>query len=77
MRYNDPSQQPMTGSVIGNTSDYNATTTAQFGAFWGELAGRFEDNEKVIFGLMNEVRACEFESQPLESASAYQIAIYY
>ena len=77
MRYNNPSQQPMTGSVIGDTSDSKAATTAQFGAFWGELAGRFKGNEKVIFGLMNEVRTCEFESQPLESASAYQIAIYY
>ncbi|ORX97100.1 glycoside hydrolase family 5 protein [Clohesyomyces aquaticus] len=54
MRYNDPSQQPMTGSIIGDTSDATAATTAQFGAFWGELAGRFKDNEKVIFGLMNE-----------------------
>ncbi|RDL35283.1 (Trans)glycosidase [Venustampulla echinocandica] len=54
MRYNDPSQQPMTGSVIGNTADLKAATTAQFGEFWGELAGRFKDNEKVIFGLMNE-----------------------
>jgi endoglucanase len=54
MRYNDPSQQPMTGSIIGDTSDRSAATTAQFGAFWGELAGRFKDNEKVIFGLMNE-----------------------
>jgi len=55
MRYNDPSQQPMTGSVIGNSSDPKAATTAQFGAFWGELAGRFANNSKVIFGLMNEV----------------------
>lgn len=44
----------MTGSIIGDTSDRTAATTAQFGAFWGELAGRFKDNEKVIFGLMNE-----------------------
>jgi endoglucanase len=44
----------MTGSIIGDTSDKTAATTAQFGAFWGELAGRFRDNEKVIFGLMNE-----------------------
>jgi endoglucanase len=55
MRYNDPSQQPNTGSVIGNSSDSKAATTAQFGAFWGELAGRFVNNSKVIFGLMNEV----------------------
>lgn len=55
MRYNDPSQQPMTGSIIGDTSDPMAATTEQFGEFWGELASRFVDNEKVIFGLMNEV----------------------
>ena len=55
MRYNNPSQQPATGSIIGDTSDPNAATTADFGAFWGELASRFVDNEKVIFGLMNEV----------------------
>ncbi|KAK0629560.1 glycoside hydrolase family 5 protein [Bombardia bombarda] len=54
MRYNDPSSQPFSGSVIGNSSDPTAATTAQFGAFWGELAKRFADNEKVIFGLMNE-----------------------
>ena len=45
----------MTGSVIGNATDETAATTEQFAAFWGELAGRFKDNEKVIFGLMNEV----------------------
>lgn len=55
MRYNDPSSQPFTGSIIGDSSDVKAATTAQFAAFWGELAGRFKNNEKVIFGLMNEV----------------------
>jgi len=55
MRYNDPSQQPSTGSIIGDTSDSKAATTAQFGEFWGELAGRFKNNSKVIFGLNNEV----------------------
>ena len=55
MRYNNPSQQPATGSIIGDTSDPNAASSADFGAFWGELASRFVDNEKVIFGLMNEV----------------------
>jgi endoglucanase len=55
MRYNDPSQQPTTGSVIRNSSDPKAATTVQFGAFWGELAGRFANNSKVVFGLMNEV----------------------
>jgi endoglucanase len=54
MRYNNPSQQPMTGSVIGNTSDPKAATTAQFGKFWGGLVGRFKDNPNVIFGIMNE-----------------------
>ena len=54
MRYNDPSQQPATGSIIGNTADPTAATTAQFGQFWGELAGRFKSNPNVIFGLMNE-----------------------
>ncbi|SPN99057.1 probable Endoglucanase 1 [Cephalotrichum gorgonifer] len=54
MRYNNPSQQPMTGSVIGNTTDETAATTEQFAAFWGELAGRFADNERVMFGIMNE-----------------------
>ncbi|KAL9617328.1 MAG: hypothetical protein Q9160_007857 [Pyrenula sp. 1 TL-2023] len=54
MRYNDPSQQPATGSIIGDTSDPNAATTQQFSDFWQELAGRFVDNPKVIFGLMNE-----------------------
>jgi endoglucanase len=54
MRYNDPSSQPYSGSIIGDTSDAKAATTAQFGAFWGELAARFKDNERVIFGLMNE-----------------------
>lgn len=54
MRYNDPSSQPYSGSVIGNASDPTAATTAQFGFFWGELARRFASNEKVLFGLMNE-----------------------
>ncbi|KAF8318150.1 glycoside hydrolase family 5 protein [Clavulina sp. PMI_390] len=54
MRYNDPSNQPSSGSIIGSTSDPSAATTAQFAEFWGELAGRFKSNEKVVFGLMNE-----------------------
>jgi endoglucanase len=54
MRYNDPSQQPATGSVIGNTTDPAAATTAQFQAFWKELAGRYKHNDHVIFGIMNE-----------------------
>ncbi|TDL20786.1 endoglucanase 1 [Rickenella mellea] len=54
MRYNDPSQQPTTGSIIGDTTDPKAATTAQFGEFWAELARRFVDNEKVVFGINNE-----------------------
>jgi len=54
MRYNDPSSQPFSGSVIGNTSDPTAATTQQFQAFWRELALRFVNNEKVVFGINNE-----------------------
>ncbi|KAF8157147.1 endoglucanase 1 [Crassisporium funariophilum] len=54
MRYNDPSSQPNTGSIIGNSSDPTAATTKQFGAFWGELARRFVNNPKVVFGINNE-----------------------
>lgn len=54
MRYNNPSSQPMSGSVIGNSSDPEAATTEQFAEFWGELASRFVDNERVLFGIMNE-----------------------
>lgn len=54
MRYNDPSAQPFSGSVIGNTTDPDAATTEDFAAFWGELASRFANNSRVIFGLMNE-----------------------
>ncbi|KAG7093022.1 hypothetical protein E1B28_009318 [Marasmius oreades] len=54
MRYNDPSGQPFTGSVIGNSSDPTAATTQQFKQFWTELARRFVRNPKVIFGINNE-----------------------
>ncbi|KAH7303555.1 endoglucanase 1 [Stachybotrys elegans] len=54
MRYNNPYQQPMSGSIIGDTSDERAATTEQFAEFWGELASRFKDNERVAFGIMNE-----------------------
>lgn len=54
MRYNDPSQQPFSGSVIGNSSDPTAATTKQFGQFWHELAKRFAQNPKVLFGINNE-----------------------
>ncbi|KAJ3566266.1 hypothetical protein NP233_g7107 [Leucocoprinus birnbaumii] len=54
MRYGDPSSQPFSGPIIGDTSDPTAATTAQFKAFWRELARRFVNNPKVVFGLNNE-----------------------
>ncbi|KAJ7606647.1 endoglucanase 1 [Roridomyces roridus] len=54
MRYNDPSSQPFSGSIIGDTTDPKAATTAQFQAFWNQLASRFVSNPNVIFGINNE-----------------------
>ncbi|KAF2004621.1 glycoside hydrolase family 5 protein [Amniculicola lignicola CBS 123094] len=54
MRYNDPSMQPFSGSIIGNTSDPRAATTEQLASFWSALSSRFLSNPNVIFGLMNE-----------------------
>lgn len=54
MRYNDPSMQPQSGSIIGNSSDPKAATTENLAAFWAELAKRFVSNPNIIFGIMNE-----------------------
>jgi endoglucanase len=54
MRYNDPSMQPQSGSIIGNTTDPKAATTEHLAAFWAELSTRFKTNPNVIFGIMNE-----------------------
>ncbi|KAH8797977.1 cellulase-domain-containing protein [Flagelloscypha sp. PMI_526] len=55
MRYNDPSQQPFTGSVIGqNDTDSRAASTAEFQAFFREFASRFRSNPRVIFSPSNE-----------------------
>jgi endoglucanase len=54
MRYNDPSSQPFSGSVIGNTSDPEAATTENLAAFWSEMSTRFISNTNVIFAIMNE-----------------------
>jgi endoglucanase len=54
MRYNDPSMQPFSGSVIGNASDDRAATTQDLADFWAELSSRFVVNSNVIFGIMNE-----------------------
>jgi len=40
--------------VIGNTTDPRAATTEQFKEFWNELARRFADNPRVVFGINNE-----------------------
>jgi endoglucanase len=47
-----------------------AATTAQFAAFWGELSRRFKTNEKVIFGLMNEVCPLELEKEAMLTIQA-------
>jgi endoglucanase len=60
----------MTGSIIGSTSDMTAATIAQFAAFWGELSRRFKTNEKVIFGLMNEVCPLELEKEAMLTIQA-------
>jgi endoglucanase len=52
--YNDPSSQPSSGSIIGNTSDTKAATTENLATFWSTLSTRFIPNPNVIFGIMNE-----------------------
>ncbi|KAF2122318.1 glycoside hydrolase superfamily [Lophiotrema nucula] len=54
MRYNDPSMQPSSGSIIGNSSDPKSSTTENLASFWSELSTRFMSNPNVIFGIMNE-----------------------
>ncbi|KAF1850442.1 glycoside hydrolase family 5 protein [Cucurbitaria berberidis CBS 394.84] len=54
MRYNDPSSQPSSGSIIGNTSDPKAATTSNLATFWTALSTRFITNPNVIYGIMNE-----------------------
>jgi endoglucanase len=54
MRYNDPSMQPQSGSIIGNTTDPKAATTENLAAFWTEMSIRFKTNPNVIYGIMNE-----------------------
>ncbi|KAJ7143833.1 glycoside hydrolase superfamily, partial [Mycena epipterygia] len=61
MRYDDPSMQPFTVSVIGNASDPTAATTRQFEEFWNELALRFVHNPNVVFGINNEPYAMPTE----------------
>ncbi|KAF1838880.1 endoglucanase 1 [Decorospora gaudefroyi] len=54
MRYNDPSSQPTSGSIIGNETDPKAATTTQLATFWSTLSTRFLTNPNIIYGLMNE-----------------------
>lgn len=53
MRYNDPSNQPNSGSIIGDTSDPAAASTQDFQDFWEELASRFKNNSRVMFGIVS------------------------
>lgn len=54
IRYHNASSQPYPGSVIGNSSDPNVTTTDQFAALWHKLPSRFRYNPNVLFGINNE-----------------------
>lgn len=54
MRFNGPSSQPNSGSIIGMPSDLRLRPLSNSQFCWGELAGRFANNTKVIFGFMNE-----------------------
>lgn len=40
------------GQIIGQSS--GAVTDAQFADIWSQLATKYKNNDKVIFGLMNE-----------------------
>ncbi|KAL3422971.1 endoglucanase VIII [Phlyctema vagabunda] len=40
------------GQIIGQSA--TGPTDAQFADFWAQLASKYKDNTKVIFGLMNE-----------------------
>ncbi|KAK3679722.1 hypothetical protein LTR78_000098 [Recurvomyces mirabilis] len=40
------------GKIIGQ--DSGAPTNAQFASFWGSLAAKYANNNKVAFGIMNE-----------------------
>ena len=42
------------GEIIGIDGDLGALPLAAFEDFWTKLANEFKDNDKVIFGLMNE-----------------------
>jgi len=48
--------QPLSGSVIGNTTDPKAATTEQFKVFWKELAWRFVNNTNVMCVRPNSSR---------------------
>jgi endoglucanase len=42
------------GEIIGIDGDFGALPVAAFQDFWTKLANEFKNNDKVIFGLMNE-----------------------
>jgi len=58
------------GGVVGSGSVPNAA----FGDFWSRLANEYKDNERVIFGLMNEPNSMPTE-QWRDAANAAIVAI--
>jgi endoglucanase len=58
------------GNVVGTA----ALPNAAFGDFWSRLAGQFKDNDRVIFGLMNEPHSMPTE-QWLSAANSAIAAI--
>jgi endoglucanase len=58
------------GNVVGTA----ALPNAAFADFWSRLAGQFKDNDRVIFGLMNEPNSMPTE-QWLSAANAAIAAI--
>jgi endoglucanase len=58
------------GNVIGGA----AVSNAAFGDFWSRLANEYKDNDRVIFGLMNEPNSMPTE-QWRDAANAAIVAI--
>jgi endoglucanase len=58
------------GNVVGG----GAVSNASFGDFWSRLANQYKDNERVIFGLMNEPNTMPTE-QWRDAANAAIVAI--
>jgi endoglucanase len=52
--------------IIGQ--DAGAPTNAQFATFWGQLAAKYANNQKIAFGVMNEP-VSGFSSFPIAAPS--------